>query len=98
VQDHVNQVVLQIDVDREYLADLVQTNMANINTHMNEIIKVLTMVSGIFIPLTFIVGVYGMNFNFLPELNWKFGYPLVWIIMVFVTILMLIIYRRKKWL
>ncbi|MFI5172395.1 MAG: magnesium/cobalt transporter CorA [Chitinophagales bacterium] len=97
LQDHVNQVVLQIDVDREYLADLVQTNMANINSHMNEIIKLLTMVSGIFIPLTFIVGVYGMNFKQFPELNWEYGYPLIWAVMLAITILQLFIFKRKKW-
>lgn len=98
LQDHINQVVSQIDVDREYLSDLIQTNMANINSHMNEIIKVLTMVSGIFIPLTFIVGVYGMNFVNFPELNWVHGYTIIWIIMIVITIFQLIIYKRKKWL
>lgn len=98
VQDHINQVLNQIDADREYLADLVQSNMANLNTHMNEIIKVLTIISAIFIPLTFIVGVYGMNFENLPELTWRYGYAGVWVLMILITIIQFIIYKKKKWL
>ncbi len=98
VQDHINQVLNQIDADREYLADLVQSNMANLNTHMNEIIKVLTIVSAIFIPLTFIVGVYGMNFENLPELTLRYGYGGVWVLMIVITIIQFIIYKKKKWL
>ena len=98
LQDHVNQVVNQIDTDREYLAGLVQTNMANMNSHMNEIIKVLTLISAIFIPLTFLVGVYGMNFENLPELTWRYGYAGVWAVMIIITIIQFIIYKKKKWL
>jgi magnesium transporter len=98
VLDHVNQVVNQIDVDREYLADLVQTNMANMNAHLNEIIKVLTLISTIFIPLTFIVGVYGMNFGNIPLMQTPYGYFVVWGIMIFVTALQIFIFKKKKWL
>ncbi len=98
LQDHINQVVNQIDTDREYLADLVQTNMANMNSHMNEIIKVLTLISTIFIPLTFVVGVYGMNFKNFPELTWRYGYAGIWAIMILITIIQFIIYKKKKWL
>jgi magnesium transporter len=65
---------------------------------MNEIMKVLTIFSTIFIPLTFFAGVYGMNFKNLPELEWKYGYFLFWGIMVSISIIMLIFFRRKKWL
>lgn len=98
VLDHVNQVVGQIDVDREYLADLVQTNMANMNSHLNEIIKVLTLISTIFIPLTFLVGVYGMNFENLPETTWHYGYFIIWGVMILITVIQFIIFKRKKWL
>jgi magnesium transporter len=60
--------------------------------------KVLTIISTIFIPLTFIVGVYGMNFKFMPELEWQYGYGMVWGIMIVVTITLLIILKRKKWM
>lgn len=98
VLDHVNQIVNQIDVDREYLSDLVQTNMANMNSHLNEIIKVLTLISTIFIPLTFIVGVYGMNFVNFPEIHTQNGYYVVWGVMIFITLIQFIIFKKKKWL
>jgi magnesium transporter len=65
---------------------------------MNEIMKVLTIISTIFIPLTFIVGLYGMNFKFMPELEWHWGYPAVLVLMLGVTVFMLFYFRRKKWL
>jgi len=98
VLDHVNQVISQIDVDREYLADLVQTNTANMNAHLNQIIKVLTLISTIFIPLTFLVGVYGMNFDNIPLMQKPYGYAVVWGVMLLVSIIQLIIFKRKKWL
>lgn len=98
IQDHVNQVISQIDVDREYLSDMVQTNMANMNSHLNEIIKILTLISTIFIPLTFVVGVYGMNFENFPEIHTKYGYYFVWGAMILITIMQLIIFKKKKWL
>lgn len=98
ILDHVNQVVGQIDADREYLSDMVQTNMANMNSHLNEIIKVLTLISTIFIPLTFVVGVYGMNFENFPEIHSKYGYFIVWGAMILITIIQFLIFKRKKWL
>ncbi len=98
IQDHINQVISQIDVDREYLSDMVQTNMANMNSHLNEIIKVLTLISTIFIPLTFVVGVYGMNFENFPEIHTKYGYFIVWGAMILITIIQFIIFKKKKWL
>jgi magnesium transporter len=59
---------------------------------------VLTIISTIFIPLTFIVGVYGMNFHFMPELEWKYGYLMVWIIMLLIAGIMIMYIRKKKWL
>ena len=65
---------------------------------MNAVMKVLTIIATIFIPLTFIAGVYGMNFKYMPELEWKWAYPAVWLVMAIVTIVMLIYFKRKKWL
>ncbi len=59
--------------------------------------KVLTIISSIFIPLTFIVGVYGMNFKVMPELNWKYGYLMVWVIIFFVAASLIIFFKKKKW-
>jgi magnesium transporter len=64
---------------------------------MNEVMKVLTVISTIFIPLTFIVGVYGMNFDFMPELHWHIGYAGVWIVMAIVFVGMIFYFRHKKW-
>jgi magnesium transporter len=65
---------------------------------MNEIMKVLTMFASIFIPLTFIAGIYGMNFAFMPELNWRWGYFAVWGVIIIVGVSMLFYFKRKKWL
>ncbi len=67
------------------------------NTRMNEVMKVLTVISTIFMPLTFIVGVYGMNFDFMPELKWRWGYATVWGVMGTIFVGMLIFFKRKKW-
>jgi len=78
--------------------------MSSVSNKMNEVMKVLTIFAAIFIPLTFIAGVYGMNFNpdaspiNMPELNWAWGYPMVWIIMITVAFILLIYFKRKKWL
>lgn len=65
---------------------------------MNEVMKVLTIVATIFIPLTFVAGIYGMNFQTMPELSWKLGYPMVWGLMAVLALLMILFFRRKKWL
>jgi magnesium transporter len=65
---------------------------------MNEIMKVLTIFSALFIPLTFFAGVYGMNFKFLPELEWHWGYAMFWFICISATILMLFYFKKKKWM
>jgi magnesium transporter len=65
---------------------------------MNQVMQMLTIISTIFIPLTFIAGIYGMNFDEMPELKWKYGYHAVWGLMIVVLILMLVYFKRKKWL
>jgi magnesium transporter len=72
--------------------------MSNVSNKMNEVMKVLTVMASIFIPLTFIVGVYGMNFDNMPELHWKNGYFMVLGMMGFVLVLMLIYFKRKRWI
>ena len=65
---------------------------------MNSVMKVLTIIATIFIPLTFIAGIYGMNFENMPELKWHWGYPAVWVVMLGLLVVMLIFFRRKEWL
>jgi len=72
--------------------------LTSVNNRMNAVMKVLTMIATIFMPLTFIAGIYGMNFKYFPELEWRWGYPVIWAVMAGISISMLIIFKKKKWL
>ncbi|HZW63378.1 MAG TPA: magnesium/cobalt transporter CorA [Flavobacteriaceae bacterium] len=98
VYDHVIQLSDSIDIYREMTWSLMDMYMTSISNKMNEVMKVLTIIATIFIPLTFIVGVYGMNFDNMPELHYKNAYYIVWAVMILVFILMLFYFKRKKWL
>ena len=76
--DHTIQVIDTIESFREILTSMIETYLSSVSNRMNEVMKVLTIIATIFIPITFLVGVYGMNFKFMPELGWRWGYPLVW--------------------
>lgn len=97
VYSHVAHLIDSLDTYRDLTSSLMDIYMNTQNTRLNEVMKVLTVISTIFIPLTFIVGVYGMNFQFMPELHWKFSYPVVWAVMLMVTIGMVFYFRYKKW-
>ena len=96
--DHIIQVNDSIDTYREMINGLYDLHLSEINLRMNNIIKVLTIISTIFIPLTFLVGVYGMNFRYMPELEWKSGYFILWMLMISISIGLIFFFRRKKWL
>jgi magnesium transporter len=96
--DHIVQVNESIDLYREMIWSLMDMYMTIISTKMNEIMKVLTIIATIFIPLTFIAGIYGMNFTNMPELQYKYSYFILIGVMIFVFVMMLIYFRRKKWL
>ncbi len=96
--DHTMQVIETIDTFRDTLSGLIDIYLSSISNKMNEIMKVLTIIATIFIPLTFIAGVYGMNFENMPELKWRWGYPVTWGLMTAVAVVMLIYFRKKKWL
>jgi len=98
VYDHVLHILEALDNFREILIGMVDTYNSIIGNRMNEVMKVLTIIATIFIPLTFIAGIYGMNFNYMPELGWKFGYFAVLGVMLVVAFIMIIYFRRKKWL
>ena len=83
---------------RDMASGMLDIYLSSISNRMNAVMKVLTIIATIFIPLTFIAGVYGMNFKGMPELEWKWGYPIVLIIMAIVAAVMLIYFKRKKWL
>ncbi len=96
--DHTIQIIETLESLRDLTSGMMDLYLSTVSYKMNEIMKVLTIFSAIFIPLTFFAGVYGMNFKFLPELEWKYGYYIFWGIMVTITIIMFIFFRRKKWL
>jgi len=98
VYDHTIQVIDSVETFRDMLSGMHDTYLSSISNRMNEIMKVLTIIATIFIPLTFIAGIYGMNFQFMPELGWRWGYFAVWLIMVGVAVVMVGFFRRKKWL
>ena len=98
VYDHTIQVMDAIEIYRDMLSGMLDIYLSSLNNRMNAVMKVLTIIATIFMPLTFLAGVYGMNFKHMPELDWPWGYPLILILMAFVAILMLSLFRRKKWL
>ena len=103
VYDHLVQVIDSVESQRELVFSLYDMYMSSLSSRMNEVMKVLTVISTLFIPLTFIVGVYGMNFNpeisawNMPELNWVYGYPAAWGLMLIIVASMLYYFKRKDW-
>jgi magnesium transporter len=96
--DHTVQVIDMVETSRDILASLHDTYLSSLSNRMNEVMKILTIISTIFIPLTFIVGVYGMNFDFMPELKWRLGYFVVWGVMLVIGISLYGFFKRRKWL
>ncbi|WLR59575.1 magnesium/cobalt transporter CorA [Guptibacillus hwajinpoensis] len=97
IHDHIVQANDMVETSRGQLYGLLDVYYSSLSMKMNEIMKVLTIVSTIFIPLTFIAGIYGMNFKNMPELSWEWSYPAVWIVMIIITGLMLVYFKRKNW-
>ncbi|KPK06159.1 MAG: magnesium transporter [Gemmatimonas sp. SG8_28] len=97
VYDHVIRVVDIVETQREMLGGLMDIYLSSVSNRMNEVMKVLTVIATVFIPLTFIAGVYGMNFDNMPELHWVHGYWYVWAVMLAVALVMLLYFRRRRW-
>jgi magnesium transporter len=98
VYDHTVQVVDSIENYRELSSSLHDVQLSKVGQRANEVMKVLTMMSTVFIPLTFIAGIYGMNFDYMPELRWKYGYAMVWGVMLVIVVGLLAFFRKRKWL
>ncbi len=98
VYDHTVQVMDAVETLRDMLSGMLDIYLSSISNRMNEVMKVLTVFASIFIPLTFIAGVYGMNFAHMPELSWWWAYPSLWVVMVAIAVTMLVYFRRKRWL
>ncbi|MEO1714414.1 MAG: magnesium/cobalt transporter CorA, partial [Bacteroidota bacterium] len=96
--DHINQVLEMVESQREVLNSLYDLFLSELGYRNNQVIQLLTLISAVFIPLSFIVGLYGMNFQFMPELGWSYGYLYVWLLMIGVALGLLFYFRRKKWL
>ena len=98
VYDHTIQVIENIETFRDMSSSLLETYLSSLSNKLNEVIKLLTIISTIFIPLTFLAGLYGMNFKFMPELESTWGYPAILVLMLLVVVTMLTYFRRKKWI
>jgi magnesium transporter len=98
VYDHAVQAIDIVETYREVATGLTETYMTAASNRMSEIMKVLTVMGTIFIPLTFIAGVYGMNFHYFPELDWRWGYPLFWVFCFALAGGMIAWFRRRGWL
>ena len=96
--EHVEQVIYSIETMEESLASALDTYLTSNGNRMNDIMRVLTVLSAFFIPLTFIVGVYGMNFRNMPEIEWQYGYLATWIVMLGISGAMVVFFRRRKWI
>lgn len=95
--DHINRAVEAVDALRDANASLLELYLSLANQKLNETMKVLTIMASLFIPLTFIAGIYGMNFEFMPELKWSWSYPVLWLVFLAVASGMLWFFKRKKW-
>jgi magnesium transporter len=96
--DHAIQIIDTVETLRDLVSGMIELYLSTVSNRMNEIMKVLTIIATIFIPLTFLVGVYGMNFDHMPELHWRWSYPVVWVVMLGTVGAMLAYFRRKRWL
>ena len=98
VYDHTIQVIDTIETSRDMIAGMVDLYLSSVSNKMNEVMKVLTIIATIFIPLSFVAGLYGMNFDRMPELHWAWGYPAALFVMFSIAAGMLLYFRRKGWL
>jgi len=96
--DHTIQVIDSVETYQDILSGMIDLYLSSVSNKMNEVMKVLTIFASIFIPLTFMAGVYGMNFEFMPELKMRWAYPALWGAMIAVAASLLIFFKRRKWL
>ena len=98
IYDHTIQIIDTIESFRDILSGMLDIYLSTLSNRMNEVMKVLTIIATIFIPITFVAGIYGMNFKFMPELEWRWGYVMVWAIIVVVVGIMIGFFKKKQWL
>jgi len=98
IYDHAIRIIEALESYRDLIAGMLDIYLSSVSNKMNETMKVLTVFASIFIPLTFIAGVYGMNFEYMPELKWRWSYPALWIFFIGVSVFLLRFFKKKKWL
>ena len=98
VYDHTIQVIDTLETFRDMVSGMLDIYLSSVSNRLNAVMKVLTIIATIFMPLTFIAGVYGMNFKYMPELEWHWGYHAIMALMLVISLLMLWFFRKKKWL
>lgn len=98
VYDHTIQVIDTVESFRDIISGMMELYLTIVSNKMNEVMKVLTIMATIFIPLTFVAGIYGMNFKYMPELEWKWSYPLLWMLLIIIFLGMIFYFKRRKWL
>jgi len=98
VYDHTIQIIDTVESYRDIVASMLDLYLSSLSNRMNAVMKVLTIIATIFIPLTFVAGIYGMNFKYMPELEWRWGYPAVLLIMIAIAAAMILYFKKKKWL
>ncbi len=98
VYDHNIQVIDTLETFRDMVSGMIDIYLSSLSYKMNEIMKVLTLIATIFIPLTFVTGIYGMNFEYMPELRYRYGYFIVWAVMIGVVLVMLAYFRKRQWI
>jgi magnesium transporter len=95
---HTIEIIETIESYRDLISGMIDIHLSSLSMKLNEVMKVLTIIATVFMPLTFIVGIYGMNFRHMPELSWRFGYPAILLVLLTVSVSMLVYFRRKKWM
>lgn len=98
VYDHTIQVIDTIETFRDMVSGMLDIYLSSVSNRLNAVMKVLTIIATVFMPLTFLAGVYGMNFKHMPELEWSWSYPALWLVMIVIGVVMLVYFRKKKWL
>jgi magnesium transporter len=98
ILDHMTRINEISDSHRDTLISALEVYFSRVSTRTNEIIKVLTIFTAILMPPTFLVGLYGMNFKYMPELDWKYGYHLFWAVVILISIALLFFFKKKKWI
>jgi len=97
IYDHTIQIIDTVEIYRDMLSGMVEIYLSSMSNKLNEIMKVLTIFASIFIPITFIASMFGMNFKYMPELDWRWSYPAVWAVMIGIGVFLILYFKRKKW-